>query len=462
MSSMKIEEVKSTERLERIASHSHIKGLGLNVDGTAKEIGHGLVGQCNAREACGIISDMIKSKKMAGKAVLFAGIPGTGKTALALAISQELGKNVPFCPIVGSEVYSTEIKKTEVLMENFRRSIGLRIREIKEVYEGEIFELKPIESQSNISNSNDNKPSISQICIGLKTTKNKKIIKVDPAIWQQIQKQKIKKGDIVFIEANIGKIKRVGRCDIYSTEYDLENENYVPIPKGNVHKKKEVIQNVTLHDLDVANAKPQGGNQLQSFLGNIIKSKKTEITEKLRKEINRVVNRYIDQGIAELVPGVLFIDEVHMLDIESFSFLNRALESKLAPIVIFATNRGNCIIRGTKNIRSPHGVPRDLLDRLIIVRTIPYKINEIKSILEIRAKIEGIKINQKALNKLAKHGDNTSLRHSVNLLTPSKILAKSDYREEINCNDIQESIELFLDAHESALKLRQKGAKFLK
>ena len=35
--------------------------------------------------------------------------------------------------MVGSEVYSSEIKKTEVLMENFRRAIGLRIKEVKEV-----------------------------------------------------------------------------------------------------------------------------------------------------------------------------------------------------------------------------------------------------------------------------------------------------------------------------------------
>merc|ERR1719400_2261286 len=104
-------------------------------------------------------------------------------------------------------------------------------------------------------------------------------------------------------------------------------------------------------------------------MNSLMKSRKTEITEKLRQEINKVVNRYIDQGIAELVPGVLFIDEVHMLDLESFSFLNRALESALAPIVIFATNRGHCAIRGgTNNIKSPHGIPRDLLDRLIIVR----------------------------------------------------------------------------------------------
>jgi len=56
--------------------------------------------------------------------MLLAGGSGTGKTALALAVAQELGPRVPFCPIVGSEVFSTEIKKTEVLMENFRRAIG--------------------------------------------------------------------------------------------------------------------------------------------------------------------------------------------------------------------------------------------------------------------------------------------------------------------------------------------------
>lgn len=60
----------------------------------------------------------------------------------------------------------------------------------------------------------------------------------------------------------------------------------------------------------------------------------------------QVVNRYIDEGVAELIPGVLFIDEVHMLDIECFTFLNRTLESSLSPIVIFATNRGLCQVGG--------------------------------------------------------------------------------------------------------------------
>jgi RuvB-like protein 1 (pontin 52) len=54
----------------------------------------------------------------------------------------------------------------------------------------------------------------------------------------------------------------------------------------------------------------KGGQDIMSLMGQMMKPKKTEITEKLRLEINKVVNKYIDQGIAELVPGVLFIDEV--------------------------------------------------------------------------------------------------------------------------------------------------------
>ena len=130
---MKIDEVQSTKKAQRIAVHSHVKGLGLAEDGSALPIAQGLVGQDQAREAAGIVVDLIKAKKMAGRAILFAGPPGTGKTAMAMAISSELGSKVPFCPMVGSEVYSAEVKPTEVLMENFRRAIGLRIKEVKEV-----------------------------------------------------------------------------------------------------------------------------------------------------------------------------------------------------------------------------------------------------------------------------------------------------------------------------------------
>ena len=317
-------------------------------------------------------------KKMAGRAALLAGPPGTGKTAIALAISQELGNKVPFCPMVGSEVYSSEVKKTEVLMENFRRAIGLRIKEVKEVYEGEVTEMTPIETENPLGGYGK---TISHIIIGLKTAKGTKQLKLDPSIYESLQKERVEIGDVIYIEANSGAVKRHGRSDAYATEYDLEAEEYVSIPKGDVHKKKEVVQDVTLHDLDAANARPQGGGDILSMMGQLLKPRKTEITDKLRKEINKIVNKYIDQGIAELVPGVLFIDEVHMLDIECFTYLHRALESTIAPIVIFATNRGKCIVKGTEDVYSPHGIPLDLLDRLMIIKTIPYNREEMLQVI---------------------------------------------------------------------------------
>ena len=72
-----------------MSAHTHVKGLGLNPDtGLALPIGSGLVGQEKAREACGVVVDLIRSRKMAGRALLLAGAPGTGKTALALGIAQ--------------------------------------------------------------------------------------------------------------------------------------------------------------------------------------------------------------------------------------------------------------------------------------------------------------------------------------------------------------------------------------
>ncbi|PZC85290.1 ruvB-like helicase 1 [Helicoverpa armigera] len=456
---MKIEEVKSTAKTQRISAHSHIKGLGLDENGVPIQMAAGLVGQESAREAAGIVVDMIRSKKMAGRALLLAGPPGTGKTAIALAIAQDLGTKVPFCPMVGSEVYSTEIKKTEVLMENFRRAIGLRIRETKEVYEGEVTELTPVETENAAGGYGK---TVSHVIIGLKTAKGTKSLKLDPTIYESLQKEKVEVGDVIYIEANSGAVKRQGRSDTFATEFDLEAEEYVPLPKGEVHKKKEVVQDVTLHDLDCANAKPQGGQDIMSMMGQLMKPKKTEITDKLRKEINKVVNKYIDQGIAELVPGVLFIDEVHMLDIETFTYLHRALESAIAPIVIFATNRGKCQIRGTEDIISPHGIPLDLLDRLLIIRTLPYNKAELLQILKLRAATEGIAIEEEALTALSEVGANSTLRYAAQLLTPASLAARADGSQRITPAHITSVHTLFLDAKSSARILTQHSDKYMK
>ena len=44
----------------------------------------GLVGQGKARKAAGMILRMVQEGRIAGRAILFAGPPSTGKTAIAM------------------------------------------------------------------------------------------------------------------------------------------------------------------------------------------------------------------------------------------------------------------------------------------------------------------------------------------------------------------------------------------
>ena len=67
------------------------------------------------------------------------------------------------------------------------------------------------------------------------------------------------------------------------------------------------------------------------------------------------------------------------------------MESDLAPVLIIATNRGFARIRGTA-YKSPHGIPIDLLDRLMIISTTPYSEAEVARILEIRCEEEDVEV----------------------------------------------------------------------
>jgi RuvB-like protein 1 (pontin 52) len=139
-----------------------------------------------------------------------------------------------------------------------------------------------------------------------------------------------------------------------------------------------------------------------------------------------------------------------MLDIECFTYLNHALESTISPIVILASNRGMCTIRGTEDIVAAHGIPSDLLARLLIIPTNAYDADEIQRIVRIRITAEGLAITEPALAKIAEHGVQTSLRYALQLLTPASILARLSGRDKIDVMDVTECEGLFIDARRSA------------
>lgn len=71
-----------------LGAHSHIRGLGLDDSLEPRQVAQGMVGQIKARKAAGVILQMIKEGKIAGRAILMAGPPGTGKTAIAMGKSR--------------------------------------------------------------------------------------------------------------------------------------------------------------------------------------------------------------------------------------------------------------------------------------------------------------------------------------------------------------------------------------
>jgi RuvB-like protein 2 len=74
----------TVQTLERIGAHSHVRGLGLDDALVPRPSAQGLVGQTAARRAAGVITRMVQEGRISGRAVLFAGPPSTGKTAIAL------------------------------------------------------------------------------------------------------------------------------------------------------------------------------------------------------------------------------------------------------------------------------------------------------------------------------------------------------------------------------------------
>ena len=116
---------------------------------------------------------------------------------------------------------------------------------------------------------------------------------------------------------------------------------------------------------------------------------------------------------------------------------------------------------GTDDILSPHGIPLDLLDRLLIIRTLPYAVSEMEQIIKLRAQTEGLQIDDLAITALSEIGSETTLRYSVQLLTPAYQTCKVNGRSQIIKEDIIEVNALFLDAKRSAKFLSEKNTKYM-
>jgi len=419
----------------------------------------------------GIIAQMIKDSPTGGRSVLLAGPPSTGKTALAMALSQEIQKGIqantsrsgraiapstdgsnnqktPFTSLSAPQVFSLEMSATEVLTQAIRQSMGVQIEEETEIICGEVVELQ-MDTTVNATGGGAAGGKYSKTGrLTLCTTEMETVYDLGTKMMEMLRKEKVSAGDVIQIDKGSGKISKLGRSFSRSRDYDAvgSTTNFVQCPEGELQQRKVVQHVVTLHEIDVINSRQQGF--LALFAGDT-----GEIKAEIRNQIDAKVAEWREEGRATLVPGVLFIDEVHMLDMECFSFLNRALEGELAPVCILATNRGMSTIRGT-TYKGPHGIPLDLLDRLMIIPTEPYTVDELRQILSLRCTEEEVDMAPEALELLTRIAHETcSLRYAMQMIMTANLRAikrgKKKGSSTVELQDVQHVYKLFVDVQRS-------------
>jgi RuvB-like protein 2 len=216
--------------------------------------------------------------------------------------------------LAGSEIFSLEMSKTEALTQAFRRSIGVRIMEETEIIEGEVVEIQVDTAAASSSSSNKGADKIGKLT--LKTTEMETVYDLGTKMIESLTKEKVTAGDIITIDKATGRVTKIGRSFTRSRDYDAmgPQTRFVQCPEGELQKRKEVVHVVSLHEIDVINSRSQGF--LALFAGDT-----GEIKSEVREQIDSKVNEWREEGKATVIPGVLFIDEVHMLDSEWRRFI---------------------------------------------------------------------------------------------------------------------------------------------
>jgi RuvB-like protein 2 len=373
-----------------------------------------------------------------------------------MGLAHQLGENTPFTTMSGSEVFSLEMSKTEALTQAMRKSIGVQILEETEVMEGEVVEIQIDTSFASGENKKAAKGGMEKTGrLTLCTTDMETVYDLGTKMIDALSKEKVTAGDVITIDKASGKITKLGRSFSRSRDYDAmgSQTRFVQCPEGELQKRKEVVHNVSLHEIDVINSRQQGF--LALFAGDT-----GEIKSEVREQIDAKVMEWKEEGRAKIIPGVLFIDEVHMLDMECFSFLNRALESDMAPVLVIATNRGITNIRGTE-YKSPHGIPLDLLDRLMIVSTDSYTHDEILKILSVRCEEEDVEMADDALELLARIGTETSLRYAIQMVITASLAAEKRKSAQVEIEDIKRVYKLFVDVKRSTQYLMEYNKEYM-
>lgn len=403
--------------VERIGAHSHIKGLGIDAEN------QGIIGMITQRKALMVVKKMAEINTR-GRIILLVGGSGTGKSALLAGLLLELKRSeLPFASISASEIFSSSLSYSEILTQNLRQAIGVQIKENSKVLEGEV-----VDVQINRETGSTGK-------IILKTTDTEGVFTLGEQMIHHLYEEKVETGDIVRVNKTTGTLRKIGRSASKAKDVDLigPNTQYVPVPEGELLKVKEESHLVSFHEIDIINTKSKGYQELMCST--------TEIPAEVRDGVDASMKEWIDEGRAYLKTGVLIINESHLLNPESYSFLNTVVEMHVAPIVILVTAekeepqgsiktewpQGSNKTEGTQGC-TKFAVPSDFLSRALVVRTDEHTPEDLMEIIRVRAAEESVDLQAEALEQLSLLAQAHGIRYAFNLLAASDVVSQRTSR----------------------------------
>lgn len=398
-----LRKVSTVPLVERIGAHSHVKGLGVGTED------HGIVGMIAQRKA------MMAVKKMAeintrGRIVLLIGESGTGKSALLAGLLHELKRSgLPFASISASEVFSSSLSSSEILTQNLRQAVGVQIKESSKILEGEV-----VDVQINRETGSTGK-------IILKTTDTEGVFTLGEQMIHHLYEEKVENGDVVRVNKTTGTLRKLGRSASKAKDVDLigPNTQYVPVPEGELLKVKEESHVVSFHEIDIINTKSKGYQELMCSTA--------EIPAEVRDGVDASMKEWIDEGRASLKTGVLIINESHLLNAESYSFLNTVVEMHVAPVVVLVTAEKEGCVRGSREC-TKFAVPPDFLSRALVVRTNAHAPGDLMEIIRVRAVEESVNLQSGALEQLSLFAQAHGVRYAFNLLAASDVVSQRTSR----------------------------------
>lgn len=385
---------------EKINLHSHITGLGIEGDQVLQS-SDGVVGQTKARMALNVVRKLIANGY--NNPVVLTGESGTGKSALAFALGREMD-------CTSSTLNVCELKKKgrsigECLLQAARRSITIAIKETYEIVEGEVVE---IESE------------VGRIRLVLKTTDMESMFEIGEKMFVEMKKERVEAGDVIRLNKSTGKFRKVGKS-LLRAKNTYPDANMVPCPEGELIKSVEEINTATLHDIDMVNSK---FNPLEEA---------PEIKAEVREDVNKKIKDMVNEGKATVGNGMLVIDEMHLLDKTDLIHFNKLVEQDWAPLILIITEK-------LENL----DWPRDLLDRVLIVKTSRYEESDLREIARIKSEEEGTKTSEEVLTSLVAIGSRCGLKYMLSVLTLASVRA-TKRNANVSVDDVQRVYNLFLD-----------------